>query len=251
MSGNKKITGADVKPFVKAKKGLQKVTDSEDKLYGLLSLERITDNDIDQLNQDEKKQFSEIVNEQIHKVTGSERDEIYKKIEDILSDQTKNDFWEYNHTRIMQVIDLLMQELGRMPSRSEIAQKTDLSRTTVYRHLKEYTTHPLYLEQLQKMRILASNVIAKVYKSAMGGDIGSQKLFFNVMGFLNNGQGMQIQNQNNFIQINNTILSQETIRHLNPEQLLNIEAILKSIILPEVNTVDVYPGQSLKKENIN
>jgi hypothetical protein len=65
----------------------------------------------------------------------------------------------------------------------------------------------------------------------MAGDIGSQKLYFNVMGFLNNGQGMQIQNQNNFIQINNTILSQETIRHLSPEQLFTIENILKSIIL--------------------
>jgi DNA-binding transcriptional ArsR family regulator len=221
------------------RKGLQKFTDSAKKLNILLRRKRITEADIDQLSEPEKVQFNKMLNEILQKAKGSGRDLFYQKIESILSDQTKNDFWEYNHSRIMLIIETLLQEYKRMPTRSEIAQKADLSRTTVYKHLKEYTTHPLYMEQLQKMRILSTNVISKVYQSAMAGDIGSQKLYFNVMGFLNNGQGLQIQTMNNFIQINNTILSQETIRHLNREQLLNIESILKSIIpQSEITTVD-------------
>lgn len=35
--------------------------------------------------------------------------------------------------------------------------------------------------------------------------------------------------QNNYIQINNTILNQETIKQLNAEQLNRIEEILKSV----------------------
>jgi len=114
-----------------------------------------------------------------------------------------------------------------MPSRSEIAQKAELSRTTVYKHLKEYTTHPLYIEQLQKMRIMAINVLSKVCQAAMAGDVGSQKLYLNVMGFLPN---TQVTTMNNYIQVNNTIVSQETIRHLSPDQLFFFETILKSII---------------------
>ena len=39
-----------------------------------------------------------------------------------------------------------------------------------------------------------------------------------------------IQNQNNYIQINNLKLSQDTIKHLNPEHLKAIEAILKEAL---------------------
>jgi hypothetical protein len=65
--------------------------------------------------------------------------------------------------------------------------------------------------------------------------MGAAKLYFNVMGCLNGGQSSHntlIQNQQNNIQINNTILSQETVKHLNPEQLNTIEEILKTA-LPE------------------
>ena len=39
-----------------------------------------------------------------------------------------------------------------------------------------------------------------------------------------------IQNQNNYIQINGTVLSQETVKHLNPVQLNSIETILKEAL---------------------
>jgi NADH-quinone oxidoreductase subunit B len=72
--------------------------------------------------------------------------------------------------------------------------------------------------------------LAKVFQFAVNGDTGAAKLYFNVMGVMNNGQSPNstlIQNQNNFIQINGTVLSQETIKNLNPEQLNTIEGILK------------------------
>lgn len=220
-------------------KGLQKVTDKVSKLF---ELEKITDNDIKQLSQDELKRFNEFVNERMLKAKGSERDEILRKIEDTLSDDTKNDFWEYNHSRIMLSIESLMKKTGRMPTRSEIAESTDLSRQTVYRHLKEYSNHPLYVEQLQKMRILSTNVLTKVYETAMAGDIGSRKLYLNVMGFLPN---TQVQNQNNYIQINNTVITQEIIRHLSSDQLLIIESLLKTI-LPEAMNLPSTDKQKME-----
>jgi len=43
-----------------------------------------------------------------------------------------------------------------------------------------------------------------------------------------------IKNQNNYIQINGTVLSQETIKHLNPEQLNSIESILKTALIANI-----------------
>ena len=213
-------------------KGLQKLTLLEDKLHDLLKRNRIKSDDIDQLSESEKKRFNEIVNEKIIKSDGPGRGRILKKIDDILSEETRGDFWEYNHLRIMTVISSLLKEYGRLPSTAEIAQKADLSRPTVYRHLREYRSSKVYQEQLEKLKILSINVIAEVYKCALAGDIGASKLFLNCMGFLNGGQGnTQIQNQNNFIQINGMILNQETVdKCLNSEQLFIIESVLKSII---------------------
>ncbi|MBK7965968.1 MAG: hypothetical protein IPK10_12255 [Bacteroidetes bacterium] len=118
-----------------------------------------------------------------------------------------------------------------MPSKAEIAAKTELSRQTVHKHIKEYSVHPLYLVQLERYRFLTGKVLARVFYFAVNGDLGAAKLYLTAMGCLNNVQpsaSTSIQNQNNFIQINNTILSQETIKNLSPEQLQNIESIIKA-----------------------
>ena len=54
-----------------------------------------------------------------------------------------------------------------------------------------------------------------------------------MVGSMNNGAAQNntlIQNQNNYIQINGTVLSQESIKSLNPEQLDTIETILKTAL---------------------
>jgi len=62
---------------------------------------------------------------------------------------------------------------------------------------------------------------------------GAAKLYFQVIGNLSNNEASNntlIQNQNNFIQINGTVLSQEKIKQLNHDQLLQIENILKTAL---------------------
>jgi hypothetical protein len=64
------------------------------------------------------------------------------------------------------------------------------------------------------------------------GDIGAAKLYFNVMGHLQpTPSNTLIQYQNNYIQINVTILSQESIKSLISEKLNSIECFLKIAIL--------------------
>ena len=47
-----------------------------------------------------------------------------------------------------------------------------------------------------------------------------------------------IHNQNNYIQINNTVLSQESLKLLSTEQLTQIENIVKTV-LPQPEIVEV------------
>lgn len=218
---------------MKPKKDLQKFTESEAKIQKLLSLEQITPSDYELLSEPERDRLMEILTEEFNKLKGIERDKFYHKFEPITSDSTKNQLWESNHIKITWAISAFMQDYGRMPTKTEIADKTELSRQTVHKHLKEYTNHPLYLGQIEQFRFMTSKVLAKVFQFAINGDTAAAKLYFNIMGYSNNGQApinTLVQNQNNYIQINGTVLSQETIKNLNPEQLNTIETILKTAL---------------------
>jgi hypothetical protein len=222
---------------MKKEKSLQKLTKSDAKIQKLFSLEKITPEDLDTLNKEEHIRFFDLLSDRFNSFKGKERDRLYDKVEAITSENTKNQLWEYNHNQITWAISTLIQDYGRMPSKTEIAVKTELSRQTVHKHFKEYKEHPLYLGQIEQFRFLTSKVLARVYGFAVNGDIGAAKLFFNIVGVANNSQTPNqtlIQNNNNYIQINGTVLSQEAIKHLNPEQLNSIEQILKKALPVEV-----------------
>jgi len=211
------------------KKNLQKLTD--EKINDILKLSRITPKDVEPLSDRETSKLMQVITEKFNSLIGNERDIFYTKIEAICHEETKNQLWESNHNKITAAISVLLQDYGRMPSKVEIAKKSELSRQTIHKHLKEYKTHPLFLGQMEQFRFMSSKLLAKVFQYAINGDIAAAKLYFSVIGYANAGQqqnSTMIQNQNNYIQINGTVLSQETIQQLNAEQLNSIESILKT-----------------------
>ena len=126
-----------------------------------------------------------------------------------------------------------------MPSKNEIALETDLSRQTIHKHLKEYAQHPQYVQQAEQFRLMTTKVLAKVLQLALNGNIKAAKLYLNTVGEVNNKQlstHTLIQNQHNYIQINGTKLSQETIQYLNAEQLNTIENIVKTTVSTHTKT---------------
>jgi hypothetical protein len=219
------------------KKGLQKLTDARPKIRALLELEKITFQDIKSLTEGERDQLMAYLTERINKLKGEEWDEFYAKIEAIVDPSTKNHIWESNHSKITWAISTLMQEFGRLPSRREVAEKTGLSRQSVYNHLRDYANHPLYLEQNEQFRLLVPKVLSRVYQYALKGDIKAARLFFEVVGNLNNSKPNKtsIQNQNNFIQINGMVLNQEIIMQLTPGQLNEIEDFFKEVLSKPVS----------------
>ena len=74
---------------------------------------------------------------------------------------------------------------------------------------------------------MSHNVPANVFKFANNGDMRAARLYLEMVGALNKQPaGTVVNAQNNYIQINNTILSQENLKQLSAEQLAQIENIV-------------------------
>jgi hypothetical protein len=223
-------------------KSLQKFTQSKTRINNLLSLKgQVTINDFKGLSKPEIGYLCKTIREKINNLEGVERDNFINKIEFLLDDDTKNQLWESNHNNITAAMSDLIHEHRRMPSKNEIAREANLSRQTIHKHLNEYMKHPIYLEHVEHFRFLSTCLLAKVYSYAANGDMGAAKLFFKVMGFLNEQTSIstQIQNQNNYIQINGIMLSQEAVTKMDTEQLKIIENILRTA-LPETNNNEKF-----------
>jgi len=128
---------------------------------------------------------------------------------------------------ISNAISQFMARHGFMPTKAVIARETGLSRATVIKHVKEYKAHPEYLAAMQQFKLMAPNVLASVFKSAINGDTKAARLYFEMVGAASKPQpGTVVTEQNNYIQVNNTILSQENLSALTTEQLNQIEHII-------------------------
>ena len=137
---------------------------------------------------------------------------------------TKNSVWEHNHVVISNAIAKHMRENGMMPTKSVITEKTGLSRQTVAKHFKEYKTHPEFIAQVEQFKFMSHKILTNVFKFASNGDTKAARLYFEMVGTMN--KQPVVNEQNNYIQINNTILSQENLKQLSAEQLALIENIV-------------------------
>ncbi len=118
------------------------------------------------------------------------------------------------------------------PSRIEVAYKTGLSRQTVNKHLRSYQGSKEFKQKQEEYTVMREKLLSKIYVFAVEGNMKAARLFFEIT---SNGQtaaapGVTNQ-QNNFIQINGTIVTQKQLEEL-PSTLQNqvIEA-LKNIQL--------------------
>jgi len=206
---------------------LRNFTAIQQKVNQLLSLDKITANDIADLNTMERQYLGEICTEKVRQLTGTERDRFWDKISLIIPANTKGDIWEYNHTVISNAVSAFMRKHGVMPAQGVIAEKTGLSRQTVAKHFKEYQLHPQYTAQLEQFKLMAPDLLANVFKFASNGDTKAARLYFEMIGAINRKHtGTVVNEQNNYIQINNTTLSQENLKQLSAEQLNQIERIV-------------------------
>jgi DNA-binding phage protein len=211
------------------KKDLQKLTESK-KVNELIKKSKLNANDLDGLTMDEKDEFGKWVMEKLNTLKGYDLDDIIEQVEAVLPEDSKNQLWESNHWKITQTISNLIEEYGKMPGKSQIAEACGLSRQTIHKHLMNYDKHSLYAEHQRKFKFMADRVISKMFRKAVegGGDTKAARLYLEALGYLGNGS-TNIKNQTNYIQINGRVLSQEIVQQLTPGQLQQIESIVQEV----------------------
>jgi len=203
---------------------------SYEKISNVLKLQKITLADIEDFTGAERDYLGEITTEMLQQLKGEERDNYINKIAAIIHPSTNDQIWEQNHFVIGRAITKLIGQYGAMPPKFAIARETGLSRQTVAKHLADYRAHPQYHAEMEQFKYLAPNILAGVCKRACNGDAKAARLYFEMVGALNQQQPSTVINeQNNYIQINNTILSQENLKQLSKEQLNQIEHIISGI----------------------
>lgn len=198
---------------------------SEKKINNLLDQTTITPEDIKDLNQMERERLGEKATLIVNQLTGEARDNFIEKIERVLH-PTNSNVWEYNQLVISKAVADFMGRYGVMPTAKAIAEQTGISRQTVAKHIKEYRRHPEFLAEMEQFKFMGHNILAKVFKFASDGDMRAARLYFEMIGALDKRGSNVVNEQNNYIQINNTILSQENLKQLSQEQLAQIESIV-------------------------
>ena len=214
-----------IKPVTIAHPVKQKVTQ-------LLKQDQITLNDIEDLNNRERVYFSNTCTKILNSLSGSRREMFLAKIDQVMAPEGKSDVWEHNQLIISEAVADFIKQYGFMPTKSAIAAQTGLCRQTVATHFKEYKRRPEFAEQAEQFKFMAPQVLANVFKHALAGDMRAARLYFEMIGAtkppkVSYGPATLPGTQNNYLQINNTILSQENLARLTTEQLNQIEYIIK------------------------
>ncbi len=193
------------------------------KFDDLLKLEKIERQHLDILNAEEKAEFLKLIHSKIPYLHGEELDRYIEQTSALLD---KNEIWEFNHSKIVIIIERHVKETGKLPTTADIAYDTKLSRTCVKRHLAAYNSSPNLSDQTKGMGMMLPSVMGGVLRQALHGDLKAAKIYMDAATKQTGAPPATVINQNNYIQINNTIINQQLIEQLKPEQLKKIELII-------------------------
>ena len=201
---------------------MEKLPQTIDQFNKLLSLEKIEHRHLEPLSDDEKAAFMGHLYKRLSKLDGGMRNDLVEKTIGILD---KEFIWEHNHTKITEAIKWNVIEHGTVPNNSHLAAECGLSRKTVREHLKSFDTSETCTDKKEGINIMRQNIIGTVMKAALKGDLKAAKLYLETTDPSKGSQPI-VNNQNNYIQINKTVINQQVIQQLKPEQLQLIEQII-------------------------
>ncbi len=142
--------------------------------------------------------------------------------------------WESNHRCILNYIHEYAKEYYSIPSITDISKKTGLSRPTVYKHLSDTTVQDYLGKQFKTFSLLIPEILGMLYSKCfnpLASDmetIRAAKTFLEFLQFSSKYNNyITIHEQINYLTINNTTITQDQLKSLAPEKLLQIEDLIK------------------------
>jgi len=207
-------------------KGLQKFTDFE---------EIKTEEEFLHLHKTEPTKLAQIQNWLIERVNEEtkvkgEIDKYFNRLEKVIAIVYPNEIetckrmrYKQNQNLIQGYIHNTIIKTRLLPSQTEIASETGLSRVTVAKHLKEGAGAKFFKEEIETYKILTPIVLNALYK--IGLEDKNVKALTAFLDYSRDTSG-GIRQQNNYIQINNTKIDEATINQLPDATRLQIENLI-------------------------
>jgi DNA-binding phage protein len=138
------------------------------------------------------------------------------------AERVRNLTYEVNQQIISACIHNYVREKGCFPQVTAIREKTGLSRTTIYRHLKLDDYSPANKLIKGKFEVMATMALEQLYKIGINeNNHTALKSFIELVNGSNSTKYV-----NNYIQINNLQLTKEEFEQLPDEVILQIENII-------------------------
>ncbi|MBC7743731.1 MAG: hypothetical protein H7096_01365 [Flavobacterium sp.] len=219
----------------KTKEGLQKFTNFED----LKTVE-----DFHELRQFDVKKFEDLRQWLLKKINEAqnmevpvpgEMDRYFNRFENFMKvfDEHDNiegvimfkrDRWYVNESKIKKCVHDHLMSNRALPTNSFISQETGLSRVTIDKHLKNYCLHEFKQEEKDKLQMLSSIALNKLYSIGMEtSNVKALKMFIDYThGTIGDGSSIT----NNYIQINNTRIDAILLEQIPLKDKLRIEGII-------------------------
>ncbi|MFN8286662.1 MAG: hypothetical protein U0V74_07920 [Chitinophagales bacterium] len=196
----------------------------EEQLLKLVDINQLMEGGLTRLSQKELTQLHRLIDCRLDMLEDERWQQLVKRIDEMLQPKTKNTVWERNHSKIQGTIAGFIKQHSRMPNKKELAEYAGLSRYTVHKHFKEYVSSMNLEDQKEHYQLSVNLVVDSLLKAALNGNVKAGITYLQLMGKMPGGNTI-IQTPNN-IQLNKTVINQQTIQQLKPEQLQQIEQII-------------------------
>ncbi len=203
------------------------------KVNRLIIKEYILPEDVSGLSEAQRKKIKMALMKRLETCEPREKTAILEKIAMVSNDhEMKRDVWEINHSKVVNAISAHLTKNGRLPNQMTLAEKTGLSRQSISAHLKEYHTQPAFADHLEQLKLMKMTILEWILSCAVSGDLKAAKMFMDNIDKTENKSQLKssrtIGQQNNYIQVNGVLISEEKLGQLSPEQLRQIETIFSN-----------------------
>jgi len=202
---------------------------------------KLTKEEVNSLSDRDTSSFYNLLNKKSAKLSDDldspERvtalDSFWSQTEEIACEHSKSVMWDSNHVRILNYIHNYVKSYWTVPTITNIAQDTGLSRRTIYKHLNETNIQDYLGKEFNKYTLLMPKVLGCLYSlcfheySDRRDVIRASKVILDFLQFSTKyGGSVSIREQNNHITINNTTITQDQLQKLSPDKLSEIEMLI-------------------------
>lgn len=142
------------------------------------------------------------------------------------TEELRRQDWEHNHMKIAMCIHNHVLNTYGFPTVNHIAQETKLSRQTVHAHMKEGIAGKFYQERLKTWEFMTDAIMKNLYRASIDGNVAASKILLDNIYRLGRPAMQNIREQNNYVQINSTIIDELVVSELPEEARVQIVDII-------------------------